>query len=166
MCVLSHSLVSDSLQPHGIYHPWNSPGENTGVGSLSCFLGDLPNPGIKPRSPALLADSLPPEPQGKPSWQQQRSLSSVLIWCPVPSTREIFICSAPFLTCLWFKKSIWESVYTNRLNIIKCQNNRRDSGCSEWWESVKVLFAPPWRVLEKVSRRVLSICTGEGVWGA
>ena len=29
-------------------------------------LGDLPNPGIKPRSPALQADSLPAEPPGKP----------------------------------------------------------------------------------------------------
>ena len=28
--------------------------------------GDLPNPGIKPRSPTLQADSLPTEPQGKP----------------------------------------------------------------------------------------------------
>ena len=28
--------------------------------------GDLPNPGIEPRSPALLADSLPSEPPGKP----------------------------------------------------------------------------------------------------
>ena len=30
------------------------------------FLGDLPNPGIKPRFPALHADSLPADPQGKP----------------------------------------------------------------------------------------------------
>ena len=28
---------------------------------------DLPNPGIEPRSPTLQADSLPAEPQGKPS---------------------------------------------------------------------------------------------------
>ena len=28
--------------------------------------GGLPNPGIEPRSPALQADSLPAEPQGKP----------------------------------------------------------------------------------------------------
>ena len=28
--------------------------------------GDLPNPGIKPRSPALWADPLTTEPQGKP----------------------------------------------------------------------------------------------------
>ena len=30
------------------------------------FPGDLPNPGIKPRSPALQADSLPFEPSGEP----------------------------------------------------------------------------------------------------
>ena len=47
------------------YSPWNSPGQNTGVGNLS-NPGDLPNPGIKPRSPTLRADSLPAEPQGKP----------------------------------------------------------------------------------------------------
>ena len=29
--------------------------------------GDLPNPGIEPRSPALQVDSLPAEPQGKPN---------------------------------------------------------------------------------------------------
>ena len=31
-------------------------------------LGDLPHPGIKPRSPALQTDSLPTELQGKPPW--------------------------------------------------------------------------------------------------
>ena len=30
--------------------------------------GDLPNPGIEPRSPALQADSLSTEPRGKPSY--------------------------------------------------------------------------------------------------
>ena len=24
----SYSVVSDSLQPHGLYSPWNSPGKN------------------------------------------------------------------------------------------------------------------------------------------
>ena len=32
------------------------------------FPGDLPNPGIEPRSPTLQADSLPAEPQEKPQW--------------------------------------------------------------------------------------------------
>ena len=30
----SYSVVSDSLRPHGLYNPWYSPGQNTGVGSL------------------------------------------------------------------------------------------------------------------------------------
>ena len=36
------------------------------VGSLSLLQGDLPNPGIEPRSPTLQVDSLLAEPQGKP----------------------------------------------------------------------------------------------------
>ena len=32
--------------------------------------GDHPNPGIKPRSPALQVDSLPAEPQGKPNGKE------------------------------------------------------------------------------------------------
>ena len=35
--------------------------KNTAVGSLSLFPGDLPDPGIELRSPALQADSLPAE---------------------------------------------------------------------------------------------------------
>ena len=31
----SHSAVSDSLRPYELYSPWNSPGQNTGMGSLS-----------------------------------------------------------------------------------------------------------------------------------
>ena len=54
-----------------LYNPWNSPGQNIGVGSLSLSTGDLPNPGIEPRSPALEADSLPAEPQGKLITQRQ-----------------------------------------------------------------------------------------------
>ena len=35
----SHSVFSDSLWPHGLYSPWNSLGQNTGVGSLSFARG-------------------------------------------------------------------------------------------------------------------------------
>ena len=34
----SHSVVSDSLRPHVLYSPWNSPGQNTGVGRLSLLI--------------------------------------------------------------------------------------------------------------------------------
>ena len=35
----SCSVVSDSLRPHGLYSPWKSPGQNTGVGRLSLLQG-------------------------------------------------------------------------------------------------------------------------------
>ena len=47
----SRSVVSNCLQAHGLYSPWNSPGQNTAVGSLSSR--DLPNPRTKPSSLAL-----------------------------------------------------------------------------------------------------------------
>ena len=51
LCVYeSHSVVSDSLCPHVLYSPWNSPGQNTGVDSLSLlqriFLSQRLNPGL------------------------------------------------------------------------------------------------------------------------
>ena len=57
--------MSHSLQPLD-YSPWNPSGQNTGVNSLSLLLV-IPNPGIELGSPALQVDSLPAEPQGKPT---------------------------------------------------------------------------------------------------
>ena len=46
----NHSVVSSSLWPHGLYSPWNSPSQNTGVSSLSLLQGIFPtqrsNPGF------------------------------------------------------------------------------------------------------------------------
>ena len=44
----SRSVVSDSLRHHGLYSPWNSPGQNTGVGSHSLPQGIFPTQGSKP----------------------------------------------------------------------------------------------------------------------
>ena len=38
----SLSVVSNSLPPQGLYSPWNSPGQNTGVGSFSLLRGIFP----------------------------------------------------------------------------------------------------------------------------
>ena len=70
-CVISHSVVSDFLQPHGLQparllYPWGFFRQEH-WSELPCPpLGDCPNPGIKPRSPTLQIDSLPAEPPGKP----------------------------------------------------------------------------------------------------
>ena len=47
----SKKLSPNSLWPHGLYSPWNAPGQNTGVGSLSLlqriFLIWGSNPGLR-----------------------------------------------------------------------------------------------------------------------
>ena len=54
MCLLlvkwseSHSVMSDSLCPHGLYSPWNSPGQNTGVGRCSLLQRIFPTQGSNP----------------------------------------------------------------------------------------------------------------------
>ena len=62
----NHSVIFDSLRPHGLYSLWNSLVQNTRMGSLSLLWGIyLPSPGMNPRSLALQVDSLPVDPQGK-----------------------------------------------------------------------------------------------------
>ena len=45
------SVMSDSLRPHGLYSPWNSPGQNNGVGSLSLLQGVFLTQGLNPSLP-------------------------------------------------------------------------------------------------------------------
>ena len=47
----SRSVVSDSFVNHALYSPWNSPGQNTGVGSLSLLQGIFPTQGSNPGLP-------------------------------------------------------------------------------------------------------------------
>ena len=74
----SHSVVSDSLPPHGLYSPWNSPAQNTVVGSLSLLQGLFPMQGSNPCLPQCRW-ALPAEPQGKPKNTRVGSLS-LLQW--------------------------------------------------------------------------------------
>ena len=60
---------------HGLYSPWNSPGQNTGVGSCSLLQGIFPTQGLNPGFTTLQADSLPAEPPGKPKSTGVGSLS-------------------------------------------------------------------------------------------
>ena len=68
------SVVSDTLQPHGLYTtrllcPWDSPGKNTGVGCHFLLQEIFPIQGLNPCLFSLLhwqADSLPLAPPGKP----------------------------------------------------------------------------------------------------
>ena len=63
LCILhkevseSHSVVSDSLQPHGLHNPWNSPGQNTGVGSHSLLQG-RGSKGIKKKKKSIILEGV------------------------------------------------------------------------------------------------------------
>ena len=77
------------------YSPWNSPGQSTGVGSLSPPPWYLPNPGIKSRSPTLQVNSLLAKPQEKPKNPGVGSLS--LLQQNVPTQES----NRGLLHCRW-----------------------------------------------------------------
>ena len=66
VCMLSHSVVFDSATPSTVAHqaplPWGFSKQEYWSGLLCPPPLDLPNPGIKLRSPSLQADSLLSEP--------------------------------------------------------------------------------------------------------
>ena len=69
--MLCCSVMSDSLPPHGqqstrLLCPWGFSRQEYWSGLPCPPPGDLPNPGIKPRFPALQVNSSPAEPPGKP----------------------------------------------------------------------------------------------------
>ena len=69
-CMLSCSVMSNSLWPFGLQParllcPWDFLGKNTGEGCHFPPPGDLPDPGMEPKSPVsptLQVDSVPAEP--------------------------------------------------------------------------------------------------------
>ena len=72
LLLFSHSVISDSLRPHGLWPtrllcPWDSPGRNTGVGSHCLLWRIFPTWGIKPRSAPLAGRFFTTEACWKPS---------------------------------------------------------------------------------------------------
>ena len=60
--------------------------------------GDLPDPGMKPRSPALQADSLPSEPIGNQSFIHRNALPEyVLITGTLPGFKKILKTSVYYI---------------------------------------------------------------------
>ena len=119
VCVLSRSVVLDSLWPHGLQParllcPWGFSRQEYCSELPFPSPGDLPNPGIQPRSPALQADSLPFETPGKVVLNKLPSFSVELLVFNISfptfaslnqeyfKPRFNFICQ---LLCCWWKTS-------------------------------------------------------------
>ena len=62
----NHSVVSSPLQPHGLYSSWNSPGQNTGVGSRFLLHGIFPSQGSNPDLPHFRQILYPLSHRGSP----------------------------------------------------------------------------------------------------
>ena len=107
--LLSRSVVSSSLQPHGL-QPTRllCPG---GFSRPECWSGlpgpppgDLPNPGIEPWSPSLQADSLPSEPKKwKPKLERNGKEAIICSHgsfnkCPY---LNVFVCECVCMLCLF-----------------------------------------------------------------
>ena len=86
LCLVTQSCptLCDPMacSPPGSSVHGDSPGKNTGGGCHALLQGNLPNSGIKPRSPALQVDFLPSEPPVKPKNTGMSSLSLLqgLFW--------------------------------------------------------------------------------------
>ena len=78
-CCVSYSVMFDALRPHGqqpttLLCPWDSPGENSRLGSHSLLQGIFLTQGLNPHLWQWQADSLPLNYQGSPeqvSWSFQ-----------------------------------------------------------------------------------------------
>ena len=91
--MFSRSVVSDSLWPHGLQPtrllcPWGFYRQEY-WSELSCpSPGDLPNPGLEPRSPTSKGGSLPSEPPGKPNLYWRVLISAAQETVPVVGPGE------------------------------------------------------------------------------
>ena len=86
----SHSVESNSLRRHGLYSPWNSPGQNTGVGSLS-LLQMFPTQGSNP---------------GLPHCRQSLYLQNILYLSHQGSPLHVYVCVS-VCVCDIYTHTIW-----------------------------------------------------------
>ena len=92
----SHSVVSDSLWPHGLNPakllcPWTSPGQNTPVGSCFLLQGSS-QPSNWTRSLTLQVDSSQTEPPGMPMVCAQKAAVNRSEW--VKSLSRVRLCDS------------------------------------------------------------------------
>ena len=83
------------FKPCGLYSPWNFPGQNTGVSSLSLLQGIFPTQRLNPGFPHCRQILSPAEPQGKP---KNTGVGSRSILQRVFQTQEL---NQGLLHCRW-----------------------------------------------------------------
>ena len=82
-----------TLRPHGLYSPWNSPSQNTGVGSLSLLQWIFPTQGLNPGLSHCRRILYQPRRKGSPASLCWGKLAFSLLPCKSGS-----VCSHSFLS--------------------------------------------------------------------
>ena len=82
----SCSTMSDSLRPHGLYSPWNSPGQNTGMDSLSLLQGIFPTQGLNPGLPHCRQILYQLSHQGRPCISTEPYSYSFTCWSSISTS--------------------------------------------------------------------------------
>ena len=111
--------MSNSLQAHGLYSPWNSSGQNTGVGSLSLFQGIFPTQGSNPGLLHCRWIFYQLNHQGSPR---------VLEW----------------VVCLFSSRSSWSQ--ESNQGLLNCRwilYQLSYQGSATWWRCVRMLLSWP-----------------------
>ena len=72
--------MSHSLWPNRLYSPWNFPGQNTGVGSLSLLQGLFPTQGSNPGLPHCRQILYQPSHKGSPLEKQTNKQTNTKLW--------------------------------------------------------------------------------------
>ena len=105
--------------------------------------GDLSNPGIEPRSPALQVDSLPAEPQGKPKNTGVGSLSLLQWIFPTQESNQGFLrcrqilyqlsCQgSPWVSLKWLQWDKWKSRWV-WMSLRRAGCNQREGHRKQSW---------------------------------
>ena len=96
---------------HGLYSPWNSPGQNTGVGSFSLLQGIFPTQGLNPGLPHCRWILYQLSYQGSPTPHKARQFTQLQTVHPRASPTE--------LPCLQFPPSAPMSIYQHHIPLSK-----------------------------------------------
>ena len=112
--------------------------------------GDLPDPGIKPGSTVLQADSFSPEPLGKPQ-QTGTSWSPYSLHC---SQNSVF-CAFLFLKCVQKKKNV--QIYHNNIGLINLIDDyiglATVCSFSSLWKNPNELCGQPNIIINKIYQK-------------
>ena len=112
---MPNSLQTHGLEPARLLCPWDSPGNNTGVGChflpQRFFPTQESNPGIELRSLAFQADSLLSEPLGKPMQQSYSMCVCVCVCVCVHMYMCVHICTHVY-TCTRVHTCMCVNIYT------------------------------------------------------